>query len=207
MLIVVLVTLVFLLLLVFRLTAGSHRTPWGDQMTRLNPGTSFDHAEWMAPGDVVQAVQRDYMSFYQYVAEKLPQGWLEYMRDLNEYLCEDLLREQRESLDTRLRHNRGRMIDILRANHSLQVRHFSDDGTRCIIIDHQTEQRMATYDYWSGNRLHTQDLGSTTYVYEMQYDLRAQKWKLARFIQVLPPGSFTPGRLDFNLPQTLGRDQ
>jgi len=47
---------------------------------------------------------------------------------------------------------------------------------------------MATYDYWSKRRLHTQNLGDGVYVYLMIYDLAADRWKLAQLIQQLPAG-------------------
>ncbi|MFP4323400.1 MAG: hypothetical protein ACLFTK_13180 [Anaerolineales bacterium] len=161
--------------------------PWLKDMHRLNPGRRH-RAEWMAPPNVLANVQRDYLDFIDYSTQRLPQGWLAYMRDLDTYLADEMLREQRASLGQRLRHDRGRMVEVLRADHSLQVRHFSADGLRCILIDHQRAARLATYDYWSGRRIHTQDMGDLCFVYEMHYDLARRRWRIARFVQRLPLG-------------------
>lgn len=188
------------------LSSRSGLVPWMNEMTRLNPGVQ-NRAEWMAPRHVILSVEKDYLAFYRYAAEQLPKGWLAYTRDLNEYLCGEMLRGQRESLSQRLRHDRGRFVEVLRANHNVQVRHFSGDGLRCVVIDQQSEQRLATYDYWTGRRVHTQDIGNTIYIYEMHYDQSLGRWKLARFVQQLPLGVCQPGALEIHLPTTMGRDQ
>jgi hypothetical protein len=198
------VLVVVLVLLAIRSTSSV--VPWMDVMTRRNPGVR-DRAEWIAPTDVIEAVTEDYLAFYTYAAERLRQGWVAYGRDLNEHLTGDLLTQQRESIALRLQSDRGRVVDVLRADHDVQVRNFSTDGMGCIVIDHQSDQRLATYDYWAGHRLHTQDMGMSIYVYEMAFDQRAEKWKIARFIQCLPPGTRRPGTLVLNLPQPAGRDE
>ena len=193
-------------LVVIAITSMPSVVPWMDTMTRKNPGER-DRAEWIAPVDVVEAVTQDYLSFYSYAAQHLREGWVTYGRDLNHFLTGEMLEQQRESIAMRLQNDRGRVVDILRADHDVQVRNFSADGLRCIIIDQQTDQRLATYDYWNRYRLHTQDMGAGIYVYEMAYDMRTRKWKLARFIQCLPPGTCQPGTLELSLPHTAGRDQ
>jgi hypothetical protein len=198
------VLLVGMVLLAISSTASV--VPWLDRMTRENPGVR-DRAEWIAPVDVIEAVKGDYLAFYTYAAARLRQGWIAYGRDLENYLADDMLAEQMESIALRLQNDRGRVVDVLRADHDIQVRNFSTDGLRCIVIDHRSDQRLATYDYWNGNRLHTQDMGAGTYVYEMAFDQRADKWKLARFVQCLPPGTRQAGTLVLTLPQTAGRDQ
>lgn len=195
-----------LLILIVMFLSRSGFVPWMDQMTRLNAG-AINRAEWMAPPHVIAAVKHDYLAFYIYASAKLPKGWLAYMRDLNEYLSHEMLSTQRESLNLRLMQDRGRFIDILRATHHVQVRHFSDDGLSCIVIDQQSEQRIATYDYWTGRRLHTQFTGNAVYIYEMRYDQSVERWKIARFIQQLPPGISQPGTLEIHLPSHIGRDQ
>lgn len=194
------------LILVLWLTSHSSLAPWLDDMTRLNPGV-LNRAEWMAPPLVLEAVKRDYLAFYEYAARTLPQGWIAYGRELDTYLCNDLLAAQQASLRVRLHHDRGRVIGILRANHTVQVRHFSPDGLRCVVIDHQTEQRLATYSYWQNHRLHTQDMGDQVYVYQMDYDQKARRWKIARFIQQLPRGAAQMMNLAISLPAAVGRDQ
>jgi hypothetical protein len=206
MMIIVLLVGIIALLIALVMTSRSSVVPWLNQMTRLNPGV-YNRGEWMAPGLIVETIQRDYLAFYRYAAETLPQGWMVYLRDLDRYLTGDMLRLQRESLDLRLRHDRGRIIAILRAHHHLQVRHFSNDGLRCLVIDHQSEQRMATYDYWTGKRLHTQDLGGMVYIYQMQFDQAAGRWKIDHLVQQMLPDVYPAHVMEINLPQTVGRDQ
>jgi hypothetical protein len=206
MIVAVLLLGIILLLAALVITSRSNVVPWIDQMTRLNPGV-YNRGEWMAPGPIVETVQRDYLAFYEYAAATLPKGWMAYLRNLDHYLSGDMLRLQRESLYLRLRHNRGRIVGIIRANHHLQVRHFSGDGMRCLVIDHQTEQRMATYDYWTSERLHTQDLGGMVYIYQMQFDQAAGRWKIDHLVQQMQPDVYPTHVLELNLPQTVGRDQ
>lgn len=80
------------------------------------------------------------------------------------------------------------VLNVLRADHQVQVRHFSEDGGRCLVIDTQTQRRMATYHAQSRERLHTQDLGECSQVYQMVYDTAGRRWKIASFIQELPGG-------------------
>ncbi len=205
------VTVAILLFIVFLagaiyLTSHSPLVPWVNSLKRLNPGVA-NRAEWIAPNPVIENVKRDYLAFYTYAAETLPHGWLAYLRDLNRYLCEDMLREQRHNLSVRLQNDRGRVFDVLRATHQMEVRHFSADGLTCILIDHQTERRLATYEYWTRNRLHTQDVGEANYVFKMMYDSRDARWKIAEYIQTLPPGNWQAVLMEINLPQSVGRDQ
>lgn len=188
------------------LTSQSALVPWVNHMKRLNAG-AVNRAEWIAPNPIIENVKRDYLSFYDYATQTLPQGWLAYMRDLNQYMTDDLLREQRHSLSIRLQNDRGRIFDILRANHHIEVRNFSSDGLTCILIDSQTECRLATYDYWNGNRLHTQDVGDAAYVFKMTYDTREERWKMAQYIQTLPPGNWQSSLMEINPPHAVGRDQ
>ncbi|MDX1993783.1 MAG: hypothetical protein SF029_15450, partial [bacterium] len=100
---------------------------------------------------------------------------------------------------------------ILRCIHQVEVRHFSEDGERCLVIDRQTSRRMATYDYLNRSRVTTQDLGDGTVVYEMVYDKQGQRWKVNAFIQELPLGWESASkrkriRLHSVLPPTIGRD-
>jgi len=79
------------------------------------------------------------------------------------------------------------------------------------VVDHQSSRRMATYDYWSKLRIHTQDLGDGTIVYEMAYDKQAGRWKVDRDSQELPKGwrrdhSSKRVRLLAALPNKIGRD-
>jgi hypothetical protein len=193
------------LLLGLVLTMRRNAVPWARQMKRLNPGVRY-RAEWVAPPSIAEQVRRDYLAFYGYAAQTLPQGWPTYVRDLPYYLTGELLQTQQASLEMRLQHGRGRYLGILRAEHQIQVRHFSTDGQRCVLVDHQQEARMATYDYWTGARLYTQDMGSASLVYQMRYDPACQRWKIERFIQALPPGTHHATPQDLYLAKPFGRD-
>jgi len=198
---------VLLVLGVWFVTANNELVPWLDKMTRLHAGVRH-RAEWIAPYEVLEAVKRDYLSFYDYAARTLPQGWLAYLQELEDYLCGEALLLQRQSLEARLRHDRGRLVEVLRAQHQLYVRHFSDDGLTCIVIDQQSEIRLATYDYWRGQRLHTQNMGRANLVYQMRYDPKAGRWKRERFIQHLPPQATPPTQLALHLPtRNIRREQ
>lgn len=183
----------------------SQVVPWVDDMTRRHAGVK-NRAEWIAPPPIQEQVKRDYLAFYRYATQTLPQGWVAYGHGLSRYLCDDMLQQQRESLNMRLEHDRGRLVDILRASHEVHVRNFSSDGMRCIVIDQQSEQRMATYDYWNGDRLHTQDLGSTVYIYVMRYDAKQERWRIAKHIQQFIPNTCQPISVELTAPPAIGRD-
>lgn len=201
---VIVILLLVVLAAVIYLTSQSALVPWAQTMKRLNPGVA-NRAEWMAPNPVVQRVKQDYLAFYDYATQTLPEGWVPYLRDLNRFLCGDMLREQRQNINARLQNDRGRVFDVLRANHRVEVRNFSADGLTCVLIDYQTERRLATYDYRSHSRIHTQDMGEVSYVFKMAF--REERWKIAEYIQTLPPGSGQANWMEINLPHTVGRDQ
>ena len=79
-------------------------------------------------------------------------------------------------------------VGVLRSDHRLEVRRFSEDGERCLLVDHQTQRRMATYHTRTGQRAVTQDLGDATVVYSMIYDPSDVRWKIDAFVQELPAG-------------------
>lgn len=190
------VVIVMLLLLFGMLLSRAETTPWRSQLYKVNQA---HRAEWMAPLYVIDTVKRDYLAFYDYATATLPRGWVPYLTHLDHYLAEDMLAEQRRHLNEWLGQNHGRFTDILRANHRLEVRHFSADGTTCLIVDYQTERRIATYEYWHGTRVHTQDLGDAALVYQMKYDAVRGRWRIATYIQTLPPGIKQSTDLDIQL--------
>jgi hypothetical protein len=110
-----------------------------------------------------------------------------------------------------LRHGSSRFVGVMRADHAVQVRYFSERGDRCLVLDCQTQRRMATYDRRTHERMHTQDLGEGTLVYQMVYDDTLKRWKITAFIQELPPGccghKLPRGiKLAASLPPVIGRD-
>jgi hypothetical protein len=137
----------------------------------------------MSPDPVINKVQTDYLNALAWMQESAlwPDTQIAY-REAAHFLTESFLRRFRQRIHQSVSNYRA----VLRADHQLQARHFSPDGVRCLVIDQQTDRRMATY--FDGRRLHTQDLGSCAFVYEMVYDRRARRWKIATFIQQLPLG-------------------
>ena len=97
------------------------------------------------------------------------------------------------------------------ARHHIQVRQFSEDGCRCLVVDCQTERRMESHQLVDSGWSLAQDLGDGALVFQMCYDTRAQRWKIESFIQELPAGWGNRAdvghiRLLSQLPTTIGRD-
>lgn len=199
MIITILLIIGLLLLLAFIMLATRRSIlPW---IRNMKPSNTHP-PEWIAPTYIVEAVKRDYVAFYRYASRTLTNGWVPYARNLDQYLCGEILREQRETLEDQMQQE-NQAVDVLRAHHQIEVRHFSPDGESCLVIDLQTERRMATYDFRNYRRIHTQHIDDAVLVYRMRYDRRTQSWKIAEFIQSLPPITTQ----ETTLPQHSGRDQ
>ena len=186
------------------------RKHWPDSLQRLHAGVT-QKAEWMASDETVNAVERDYLAAQYWMAESLLAGYVYFLREAPLYLSGKLLKDQQKHVQQHLQRRGPRLVGILRAHHEIRVRHFSDDGLTCYVVDQQKEQRMATYDYWQHQRIHTQDLTEGAYVYRMVFDRAAHRWKIDEFIQQMPLGwcaSSTnhPIRLQESLPAVSGRD-
>lgn len=221
--------LMVVLLLVSGLRLALHRARQtrrnavGSSLSRTNVGVAY-RGEGMASRDIVQRVQADYLAAQHWVLETQLSSFTLYQRELPRYFSGELLTEQLRIIDNQMRRRSHRLVGALRAHHQLQVRRFADNGLSCCLLDYQTERRMATYDYWSKRRLHTQNLGDGVYVYLMVYDLAADHWKPSRLIQQLPTGWDGSGhsvdnahgsstrqpavtiRLTDELPSSAGRD-
>ncbi len=181
--------------------------PWNEPLQRLHPGVA-DKAEWMASESTVQRVMADYLAAHSWLGES---GFLNYnssSRQVRDYLSGSMLTEMERVLLNSTRRGRARFVGVLRAHHHITVRRFSDDGLTCLIIDRQSERRMATYDYWTRQRLHTQDLGSGAMVYKMRCDPATRRWKIDELIQQLPVGweQLPALRMTDALPSAAGRD-
>lgn len=182
-----------------------------EPLQRLYPGVAHK-AEWMASDKTVRSVEVDYLAAQHWAIEALLCDYTGYLRDLAHHFSGEYLREQDKTVRMHMRKRGPRFIGIVRAHHRVQVRRFSDDGQTCYVLDHQSERRMATYDYWTKRRLHTQDLGTGVYVYRMAFDRAAGCWKIDQFLQQLPlgwdalPVSSAAIRLTDELPIAAGRD-
>ncbi|MHB8625753.1 MAG: hypothetical protein ACYDBJ_22415 [Aggregatilineales bacterium] len=205
-----LVAIVIVLIYVACLTARRRGTAPAP-LQRLHPGV-VNRAEWMAPRETIQCIEADYLAAQQWALETLLTSYPVYLRELPHYFSGQALTEQVRIVAGTLQRRGPRLVGALRAHHQLQVRRFAEDGMSCCLLDHQSERRMATYDYWTKRRLHTQDLGSGVYVYLMVYDPITARWKIARLIQQLPAGwesgghARIPIRLTHDLPVAAGRD-
>ncbi len=187
------ILLAFLLLLAVFSLGGRHHVSWAGRMRRLNAGT-IDQAEWMAPDDVILRVQADYLETMDWLVTSQSVAWAEQWAKSSTYFSGNFLR-QHQNLLRRLNTSKpARYAAILRCAHNVTVRHFSEDGETCFVIDHQTECRMAMYHVASGERINTQDLGETHVVYQMVYDKQAKRWKLDRYVQQLPVGWSSRGK-------------
>jgi hypothetical protein len=198
-----------ILAVIILMASNAGKLPWLNKMRRLQTGS--DMVDWMAPDGVVQKVKLDYMLGVEWMQSSpvmpFPQQW----RGAPEYLTGAFLRRYQQIL-IRQRNERAPLCyGVLRADHDLDVRGFSADGSRCWLIDHQSGRRIATYQTESHERLHTQDMGDGAVVMQMRYDSDHHRWKIEALIQELPTGwerrkklSLSPEHLA--LPRRLGRD-
>lgn len=187
-----------------------NQIPWSDQLRRVHAGVPR-LAEWMAPDEVVNQVRADYRTSvgwqHDNVLQSLSHQWLE----APQYLSGIYLKRYRAILHIQRQARPPATVGVLRADHRIEVRRFSAQGDRCLVIDYQTQRRMATYDYEARARLHTQDMGDCAVVYQMLYDSDSQRWKIDKFIQQLPPGWGNPAAVRHievmtDLPTASGRD-
>ncbi len=208
---IIVAVVLIVILVVVGMTTRSDVVPWLNHMRRVKQKGAF-HPEWIAPEDIMQTVVEHYMQYIEFAQETLMSGWTKYYHGLSNYLSGDYLRLQTDNIDARLRKDDLRLIDILRANHEVRVRDFGNDGLSCLLLDFQTERRLATYHYWSKRRIHTQHLDDVICVYRMHFDQLNQRWKIADYIQELPSHYYIQAlqgpidTLDNALPPILGRD-
>lgn len=179
--------LVILLVIAIMSIQGNGRVPWAGKLRRLHAG-SAQRGEWMAPLPVVERVRSDYIEAINWLHNQPIQDLAQRQVMAPIYLEGPYLKRYQRILSLN-QIAREPLVDyVLRATHAVQVRHFSEDGERCLVIDTQLQRRMATYDHASGERIHTQDLGESHSVYQMVYDRPAQRWKIESFVHELPSG-------------------
>ncbi len=198
-------------IIVLAIIIRGRRDDWPGHLRRLHAGVT-NKAEWMASDDIIQRVENDYLLAQRWMSDALLVGYVRFLREAPRYFSGNYLKHQQHSAMTQIRKRGPRLIGVLRAHHRIRVRYFSDDGLTCYVVDHQTERRMATYDYWQLRRLHTQSLEDGAYVYRMVYDRSTKTWKIEELVQQLPLGwggqvvSGSPIKLDKSLPIASGRD-
>jgi hypothetical protein len=198
--------IIFLAIVVIMSLNNSGRIPWGDKMRRVNAGVAHQ-AEWMAPETVVQQVRAHYLEAVNWLHESASLSWAQQWSAASDYLGGAYLRRYRNLLLTQRDNRIVQFSGVLRADHVVEARQFSQSGGTCLIIDQQSQRRMATYNRRTQERLHTQDLGDGAVVYLMLYDAKDSRWKIGSLVQELPAGWRTrPLIQETILPGTIGRD-
>ncbi len=195
----------FMVLLLLAWALAPRGVPWANDLERLNPGAG-KRAEWMAPNHVVRAVKHDFLSTQNWL-EECAADWGLLARELERHAAGAYLKRQRAALGLLAQTRGPRLAAVLDADHQLQVRHFSSDGLRCLLIDRQTRRAVSTRHYWNGQPVASQRLPDAALVFQMVYDLHRRRWKIERLIQTLPaPDSSVRITLSAELPVTAGRD-
>lgn len=179
---VLLVVLVVIVL--FMAFNGRQPVPWIKQMRRIRAGVARK-GEWMASDDVIEQVKTDYLAAVRFLHDHVLQARA--CRQAAQYLSGSYLKRH-ETIRANWRERQPVCLGVLRADHHLTVRHFSETGDTCLLVDQQTQRRMASYDAKTHTRITTQDLGDGVLVYRMVYDVAAGRWKIDEFIQELPTG-------------------
>lgn len=158
--------------------------PWANKMRRLTVGVT-QQVEWMAPDPVVASVRTDFLETIGWLHDSalLPPAHQRLVAPY--YLTDTYLQSYKSLLKTQADQP---FIGVLRADHQIAVRYFSEDGTVCLVVDRQQQQRIATYHARTQARVFTQDLGDAMVVYQMRYDINNQRWKIAELVQQLPSG-------------------
>jgi hypothetical protein len=204
---------IVILLIASTLVAQRRRVAWPGTLYRLHAGV-IHRAEWIAPDEILRIVEEHYLAAQQWSAEALFVGYIKFLREAPRYFSGNYLKRQTKIADAQVKSLRSgvRFVGVLRAKHRIRVRHFSDDGLTCYVVDHQPVRLMVTYEYWQRRELHTQLLEPGAYVYLMRYDRGVKRWKIDDLVQQLPRGwedkamstSMLP--LDESLPIASGRD-
>lgn len=178
-------------------------------MRRVHAGKSR-RAEWMAPDQVVHEVRRNFLEAITWLHEGgLPVFESQWASP--EYFLIGAALRRHDRMFAQYQSDRLRnYAAVLRMHHQVLVRRFSKDGRRCLVVDFQTERRLATYDVRQQTRLQTQDLGTGVVVYRMAYHAADERWKIEAFMQELPAawGKRTAMRLEEVqfMPPAQGRD-
>jgi hypothetical protein len=188
---------------------SARKLPWINKMRRLR--TAEARAAWMAPEHVVQRVQTDYMTAVEWLQASPTLTWAQQWSGAADIMIGPSLRRFQQILLRQRSERSTPCYGILRADHALDVRGFSEDGRRCWLIDSQTGRRIATYDANTHDRLVTQDMGDGALVYCLYYDTQDDRWKIESLVQELPAGWASRKMLQLTaeppaIPRRIGRD-
>jgi hypothetical protein len=166
-----------------RLTAPSS----GAESDGLPGETNVPPDEWMAPAEVVDQVKAHYRETVQWLeAAPVYIGFSRWRDQAPRFLSGACLVHFTASLQTARESTPG-LFDVLRAEHHLSVRYFSHHGVMCLLTDEQRDRRIATYSIATGDRLSTQDMGSSRVVFAMRYVSQGDaRWKVDTYLQEMP---------------------
>ncbi len=159
---------------------------WSHALVRRHPGVR-GQAEWMAPPAVVRQVQRDYLAAWIWSAETAI-DWARRAADMPLVLTGPYLRTEMHRLTALSQDRSPRLAGHIQAQHHPTVRAFSNDGLRCLVIDHQTRRHALLCDYWTGRLALSERLEDQAFVYLMAYDRSDCRWKIEKLVQELPLG-------------------
>lgn len=201
---------IFIVIVILMSLSASGHVPWLSRMRRIRAG-AVRKAEWMAPDDVVRDVREHYLEAIHWLHDSTTSTWGQQWSSSAYYLSGAYLRRHQQILMHYRTNGLPSCYGVLRADHYVQVRQFSEDGDRCLIIDRQSQRRMATYNTRTRTRVMTQDLGSGTVVYVLVYTAKERRWKIDSFVQELPLGwgnHRAQPRIQEHatLPDAIGRD-
>ena len=198
--------LIFIGIFCILFTVGREPIPWMHRLRRIHPGVSLK-AEWVAPDDVVHQVSNDYLSAVAWLTSAAGQQ----TQPPSQFLAGRFLTRFQTIINYQSASRHIYFIGIMTARHHVQVRQFSEDGCRCLVVDCQTDRHMESRHLNDCRWSLAQDLGDGALVFQMVYDTSIQHWKIEQFIQELPAGWGNRAhagcvRLLSQLPTTIGRD-
>lgn len=199
--------LIFVGIFCILFVVGREPIPWSYRLRRVYPGVSRK-AEWIAPDDVILQVRNDYLHAIEWLTRT---ALGEEISLAPHYLTGRFLERFQTIINYQNSPHHTHFVGVMTARHHIQVRQFSDDGSRCLVVDSQTERRVESRQLHHAGWSLAQDLGDGALVFQMCYDTKAQRWKIESFIQELPAGWGSGAdvgrvRLLSHLPTTSGRD-
>jgi hypothetical protein len=191
-------TVLFAALVLYNLRAAT----WRKQM-RQTPARR--ETRWTAPEAVVNSVIDHYLDSQRWLESHIVQHWSQQWLHGSTYFAGDFLKRYQQILTGYRAGRTPRFIGVLRAEHEVEVRTFSDDGTRCLLIDHQRQRWMLTHDTRTGQTHNELRLDDAAVVYQMVYSSDSRRWKVESLIQELP-GRIQHTNLYLNVSEPIGRD-
>jgi hypothetical protein len=207
--IVVAFILIFMLV-IFLMFSDQKEVSWADKLQRLSSGTTY--AEWTAPEYVLQQVRNDYLMAVRWQRESVFQTVDVQLHSASNYFTGEHLQQYQQILGYHRRKHPMRFIEILQAQHTVQVRNFTNKGESCLLVDRQTERMIITYNDLQNTRPMQQALPDAMVVYQMKYERSQRRWKIERYIQEIPGALWPPSgksqkvKVETALPHFSGRD-